>query len=59
MTDADSAAALRNEAMSAVLKQVIRTAETADPHNTKRFALAYRLLAGGSQPGGSIVEPPK
>jgi len=45
-----------SEAKSAVLAEIVRTIGKAQASHTKELALAYRLLAGGAQPGSSVVD---
>ena len=43
------------DAKSAVLAELVRIVDNASVSEVKELALAYRLLAGGTQPGASVV----
>lgn len=47
----------RLAAADALALRVREAAENEDHYTAKQFAIAFRLMMGGPQPGGSVVEP--
>lgn len=57
MADELSGNAARAAAADALLSRVREAAGEEDHYTAKQYAIAYRLIMGGAQPGGSVIEP--
>jgi hypothetical protein len=59
MANIDGLKSSKNEALEALLKAVKMVSEsgvsTSNAASARDFALAYRYIAGGTQPGSSVV----